>query len=141
MNSLKEVRNFLDGIENRNEGGCGIVALSMYLWLMNRQKYVKDTFVLISYAEAEYINNASAIENNTLDELVAPYHVGFFLNEELIDSSNKPINMDTDEQFFLFVNYKILFALIKNRDAWNDWFNRDKYVPIIEKRLGIELGI
>lgn len=146
MKTLKEIQQYLNSIPYINEGGCGISAYAMYLWL-NKNKLINKSlfkksfkFVLLyrSYSEDFYINNQNVLRNHS-GNAVAPAHMVIYYNNKYLDSTGvvdiseyKWVQHVTDEWF--------IQNCINNIITWNNSFDR-KHVPQIESMLNIELNI
>ena len=139
--SFKDVRNFLSGIPCINQGGCDIAAYAMYLWLKKHKKLNKKfKFVLgyRSYCEDAYINNQNVLRSkNGIAE--APNHMFIYYDDKYMDCDEY-----VDEKSYRFIQYVdeewFIKNCVSNINSWNFEFDRKKYIPIIEKKLGIKLS-
>jgi len=146
--SFDDVRNFLNDIPNINCGGCGIAALSMFLWTKEHEAEFIDDFKLIYKYTAWSLD---AYEDN----------VAYFQGKRPYPNScghalikHKNIIQDTSDtgydcSYFFTSHESVIDApdiedfLRKsiNHGSWNRFFNRKKYVPYIEKNLKINLDV
>jgi len=140
MKTLQEVRNYLADINYISNGGCGIAAYAMYLWLKKNDQLTDDfkfVFLYNGWGDEEYYENNLRVLKNRDGIPVAASHIGIFHNGIHMDCESeikltryKHIQFIEDEEF-------LVNALKSN--SWNHLFDRDKQIPIIEKALDIDL--
>ena len=141
---FEEMREFLNSIPSINSGGCGVAALAMYRWIeKNMLEYKVDVIFHMFHREKnQYKNNKKLIKTNQYcNDLVAPSHIGIQIkNVTPVLDSEKTL----DKHSYVFViktnSEDVLINALNNVDTWNPMFNRKKRVPLIEKRLGIDLS-
>ena len=120
--TLKDVQKYLNSIPNINCGGCGYSALAMYEWLKKNKQLEKDTKIVYLYS----FRGERGVPNHAV-----LYHKGKYL-----DSNGKyKVYRDFPTKQMRKKDVKDSFF----DSDWNSMFNRNKYVPLIEKKLGITL--
>lgn len=135
--SLEEVIDYLDSIPAINSGGCGISALAMFRWL-KKYKLLKNTkFVYIHYSQDGYDDNCQAMRNGS--RLFAPPHCVLEHDGILIDSGGELDFLEFREYTLTIKDERIIVVSINSGD-WNEGFDRNEWVPKIEKRLDIDLS-
>lgn len=135
--SLEEVMDYLSNIPDINAGGCGISALAMYRWLKKHNLLNNTKFVYLHFSMSEYEDNRLAMVNGT--KLFAPPHCVLEHNGILIDSDGEVDTYEFGEHHLTIDDERVIVDSI-NSDDWNPSFDREKWVPKIEKRLGINLS-
>jgi hypothetical protein len=146
IKTLDDVRKFLARIPNLHNGGCGVSAIAMYRWLKKYTHNPRVRFVLCYKAGSEvfFRRNSRFLSSDKDSYPTACSHAGIYYDD--------PATMQTapiDARGYLpITNYEYtqvfrrahpMIAMVKEKGEWYDAFNRDKYIPIIEKRLGINL--
>lgn len=142
MNTLDEVRRFLNRIDEVNCGGCGIAALAIYRWLKKRNLLKGDEkFVFMYVYEDDVFSGNEKFFKGEYDELNAPSHIVLKIGDRLVDSTNRSNEMleDRYNKKHLGISEEILLKTI-NHNSWNDSFYREENVPVIEKVLDINLN-
>jgi hypothetical protein len=138
--SLSEVLGFLNSIPNINKGGCGVSALALYRWSKQRESVSKRPFVFL-YREDDALDadkNDSYFFNGDLDSAFVPAHIAVELFDGTYDSSGPDV-LEWGLQQEYKLNESELIQIL-NKDGWNEWFRREKYIPVIEQELGIDLS-
>ena len=140
IKTLEDVQEYLNNISFINNGGCGISAYSMFLWLKNNGLINSDfKFVLCyeSYGEENYINNSNVLKDHS-GNAIAPSHMVIYYNGEYLDSEGREdiskykwVQHVTEEWFIV--------NCINNIQSWNHWFDRS-VINNIEKTLDITLS-
>lgn len=90
MNTLDEVREFLNDVDYINNGGCGIAALAMFRWLKKNKKARKGKFVYLycSDNQEEYVRNDKFLNGN--GKLVSSAsHIALVRGRKFIDSTKR----------------------------------------------------
>ena len=142
LKTLEEIRLYLSSIERINQGGCGVSALAMYKWLAKHDEIDSDfkfVFCYASYDENTYINNVGVLKNKT-GKAIACDHIGIYYDGKHIDCRDE-LHL-TNYGTIQFVSYDQTWFIqnaINNIGSWNPAFNRGRWVPRIEKELGISL--
>jgi hypothetical protein len=134
MEAIVNTLNQLNNIKNINCGGCGIVALSMYRWLKKNKILPKDFKIFYLYREhSKYLYDL-----NTSGNCLGANHIVIRCNGKLFDS--------TGERFFYEYEYchtvtiKHLIKSLNNIEEWNELFNRNLAINVIENLLNIKLN-
>lgn len=143
MKTLKEVKKFLDSIDNINAGGCGISALAIIRWLKRKKKKASVYFAYCDYGSFRMDSNLSRLKRNST-VLEAPSHCIVKYNTKYMDSTGI-LNKNTDPSSLLALklkhkipNEQVLIDTI-NKGEWNYCFDR-RVVPSIAKKLNINLS-
>jgi hypothetical protein len=145
IKTLADVRQFLAKIPYLHEGGCGVSAIAMYRWLQKYTKNPKVRFVLC-YAKGSksFFNKNSRFLAGATDTPTACSHAGIYYSDPKtkltapIDARGYlPIN--SYEYTQIFKSVKPMLAMVKAKDEWYEKFDREKWIPIIEKKLKIKL--
>lgn len=140
MKSLSEVRSFLNDIPYINNGGCGIAAYSIYLWLKKHKKLNSGfEFIFMHSNDCDLWENKCALYNKNITPW-APSHI-IIKHRNLLLDVEPGIRYYNEKYSLIIKDEKYIIDCINNVNAWCDWFNRRKYVPIIESKLGIKLNI
>lgn len=143
---IKTVQQILKNIPNINYGGCGISALAMYLWIQKYEGIIpKIVFCYRTGKEDSYSNNKKSIKEGRVT-LEVPPHVAIIYKGKRYDSEGMVIKGKVGWGGYIFsrfhqVKINELINTINRTHDWNDSFDRDKNIPIIENILGIELPI
>jgi len=137
LKTFESVRDYLSSISYIDQGGCGIAALAMYRWLKMNEG-VKVKFVYLDSREYNHNQNKQYIEKKDGCPN-ACNHIAISYNKEFIDcSSVVDISMYTFR--IVTANESALIDTINNIGSWNESFDREKYIPLIEKKLGVKLS-
>ena len=145
MENFQAVLDYLASVRNINYGGCGFSAYAMYLWLEKRGMLSKDATVVYGYDSTlcGYKRNVDFLNGNS-NVAGACDHVALFNEGKFFDSSGE---LEADWGYgintFIFVPIDKLhkFMEVSLQCSWNSSFERDKYVPKIQKKLEIDFGI
>lgn len=135
--SLGEVMDFLSRIPSINSGGCGISALAMFRWLKKHNSLKNTKFVYFHFSMGELNDNSDALKNGT--KLNAPPHCVLMHDYILIDADGEVDEREWGEHSLIIEDESKVVDSI-NSDDWNPSFEREHWVPIIEKKLGIDLS-
>jgi len=140
MKTLETVQNILDSIDCINYGGCGISALAMFRWLQKNDKLSGDESFTYLYTGWDYTfgENECILKENSKNKLKAASHIMLFHNGNLIDSEGSVVQekyVSRHER----ISVDTLLDTI-NFSHWNSMFDREDSIPIIERRLEIELS-
>lgn len=148
MQNLKDVRKWLSSLPDWDSGGCGVVAFAIYLWMKNQGKDMSTFKIIYKHRSSDgydYRNNKKYMEGDIDTTLESCYHVLIEYKGKVFDARDEGkdclgfhfydevvINSDMVEKFMR----KSL-----NEGCWNQRFQRDKYLPKIEKRLKINFSL
>jgi len=134
----------LGKIPRINNGGCGIAAYSMFLYL-KKMKMLNKKFQIVSLnpiygSEPHYQNQAFA--NKESDEAAVAYHFGITFDEgkTIYDAKGK---VSEEYALKLLIPHELSEAFCKkvlNENNWNEAFLREEHVPIIELKLKIKIS-
>ena len=128
----------LDSIPNINFGGCGLSALSIYRWCKKNGVQVDDEpFVILCDDEWELSHNNACIEQGAINDVSIP-HIAIQVDGELWDSTGNEPTVNYPYHTEAFGTSELIELL--NEHGWNSWFNREKFLPIIEIGLEIDLS-
>lgn len=140
IKTFKDVRKFLNSIDYINNGGCAVSALAMYLWLEKHGKLGRNNKIVYLYKSnniTSYAQNQRLIENNGGNGSSCS-HAVLKYRGRLIDCEEKVNTKDYSyKQTFNDIN--LVRLTLNNVHSWNDSFERDKYIPLIEKTLGVKI--
>lgn len=142
LTTLNQVRRFLDSLESINYGGCGVAALSMYRWLKkNNMLKGNECFVFLYQDNSFFYRTNDKFFKGLGKNIVSCAHVVLKIDDEYYDTTGKTRAMF----LWRFLNQhdnitedNLITAL--NNEYWNEMFDRDLYIPIIEMVLGIDLS-
>ena len=138
--NLNEVREFLSGIPCINEGGCGIAALAMYRWL--KKNHTSEEMSKIKFVYIEWDDDSVYEHNERFNDgywLDAPTHCVLLYKGNYIDS-NGDVDFDKWGDYTFEINDESVIVDSIINGCWNSMFDREKWIPIIEKELGIDLS-
>ena len=131
---FQKVCNILSSINTINDGGCGIAALTMYRHLKQYNLHRNIVFVY------EYDQN-QRIDDFDTNTAVSPTHVYLsYTYNDLFDCNGEikqSYRLYTTKRFSNSEEY--LLRCINDAE-WNYMFNREHYVPMIQKKTGIDLS-
>lgn len=148
--SMQGVIQYLKTIDYINDGGCLIAAYAFYLSL-KKQKLPSDKFGLVSLNKNRddmtirfHKNNMKYVSDPTKNDPDLANHFGWtFDNKHRIMDITGVIPEFRYPLIVLIPNNLIddFFHRAIRKSGWNFLFDRQTYVPEIEKVLGINLGI
>ena len=139
--NFKSVIAYLRTVPSISMGGCGVAVLAMYRWLKLNEPHrkVQIVFGYTSWSDELRINNSEWMHRCSTDRPQPEPANHCWL---LIDG--KPIDAEGDTRFYFsrhhIVPLSLLIGAIKNKSKWNDYFNREEWMPQIEKKLGVSLA-
>ena len=140
MKSINRVMKFLNRIDSNNSGGCGISALTMYLWLEKHEQFMaKILFCYEEDAESRYTHNECILNNGKNENLLVPNHIVLVYKNNKIDSGGKLKFFKKIYKYNHEVDFNTLIDTI-NGKGWSDTFNRSNGKKI-EKEIGFKLPI
>jgi hypothetical protein len=132
---LNRIRSILSNTPRIQYGGCGFVALAIYDCLVeNGHTDISIVFAYLIHYWGEKNHNRILDVNFDEDLIYAPSHVMVRVGEHFIDHNNEL----TIEQFSFYhsVTREVLIKILKQKNKWNDSFNRKFHVPLIEASIG-----
>ena len=144
MKDLNQVLKFLNEIPNINAGGCGISALTVYKWL-KKNNSLSDDFAIIYL---HYWDDGDAELNSKFlsgksEEATACSHAIFRYNGKLYDSNGTTeLDVRTVKQLVIKAEQIDMFMEASlTADNWNPRFIRAQAIPLISKKVGVELDL
>lgn len=141
MNTLPkeflEVRNFLREIPHINRGGCAIAALAMYHVGLKLGMNIKVVYFYDFDDQHAYQQNDIAIEKDT-GQVTYCNHAGVVVDNHYMDTLTNVVN-DIYPYYHVVPESMVLRTL--REGAWNPAFDRYKWLPVIESRVGQKLLI
>lgn len=150
---INPIRKILDDIPYINEGGCGVAALAMYRWLEKKELLDNPKFIYgYKYTgHAGYINNSLILKDNVLPEKCACLDYPYPQSASHVALENAGLIFCTEKYYDSYEDLYKYYNVIDNVDyvvqtlndgilTWNSYFNRSKYIPEIENKLGISLS-
>ncbi len=141
MNTLQEVRNYLEDIPKIDHGGCGLAALAMYRWLKKnhkgRRKRLLFVYLYSQKTDSYFTNNKKILEGN-MGEPTSCGHACIYYDGKYMDSS-----IIIDVSYYGSVQHiteeEFIKDSINNIGKWNVKFDR-YYVDVIAEALDIDLS-
>lgn len=134
---FKKLRERLSLVEDINHGGCAIAAYIMYMWL--KERGIKSEMVyMYRHSFDGYTQNNSYL-NNERSLAFSCSHAGIILNGEVIDC-NETLLLDMF-RYNHKVSPELVLNSLTNTSVWNDSFDREVSIPIIEKFSGIKINL
>lgn len=145
IKTLEDVRRFLAKIPNLHNGGCGVSAIAMYRWLIKYTTNPKVRFVLCyATGSKSFFSQNSKFLAGVGNKPTACSHAGIYYDNP-VTKQTAPIDargfipITGYEYTHVFKSLQPMLAMVREKDKWYEKFDREKYVPIIEKRLGIKM--
>ncbi len=135
MRTLQETREFLLKIPYINNGGCGIAALSMFLASQNENTQV--IYMYRNYSESSYKNNKRVLETGE-GNAEAAEHVALLLENGVIIDCEKEVDINDYQYSNTTTDINFIINSIEN-GSWNPFFDRNKYLPKIEKFINFQI--
>ena len=131
---FEEIREFLGRIPSINNGGCGYAALALSIVAERHKLYHQFIYAYKAHYELNYQDNMRYFETGNEEFLSGPCHIVLLVGENLIDS----ITINVPAIIYKRMHPVSKQFLIKSLDKplWNHSFNKDKYIPLIEDKLG-----
>lgn len=138
--TFEDVKEFLSNIDYINSGGCGLSALVMYRWLKKYDKLTEDIkIIFLDNDEYNYKNNKECMTNKQ-GTLKAPSHIVMLVDSFHIDCSGVQYNVAERYDYILEVEEDYLVNSLNNIPTWNNMFDRNEALSIIESNLHIDLS-
>ena len=126
---ILEAIDTLNGIPYINSGGCGISALALARYIHKDNPNIKLKF--------GFMGDYGKDENGNRD---APCHVVLMWNGHRIDTEG----IDSPLSYVWYLSETVsesdLVASLANVGSWNSSFDRERELPVIAERLGIDLS-
>lgn len=141
--SFKEASEKLATIPFIKDGGCGIVALSLWRVCQNTKRKPHNIKLVTLYGNAEPGNsfnvNLEFINNGSTTPQPC-WHFALLVNNQIIDESGA-VDMSYFQKMLIIPEEKTEMFLVKaiNNYGWNSAFDRETFVPKIEEMLNINL--
>lgn len=135
---------FLDH-DSMNCGGCGIYALAVARYLMNRGFYNLEIIACCRWYEQDIKEN---IENNNHIIDNVPAHIALKAGNYCFDAERGVFDhevfielMEDDGKESIIIDFKEddLVKAINQIDCWNPCFDRAELIPVIEKNFDVSL--
>lgn len=144
LDNLSKIRKIISEIDSINRGGCGIAAYAVYLYLKEKDILPKS-FRIVTLHCTDMDN---AAHNNRFiigqeKNGVSANHIGFMIDNIIMDCK-KIIDLTEYRSVVVIPRNKIVEYLISALTTsldWNPSFNRNRQIPIIEKKLKIKLEL
>lgn len=129
---FKKVMTSLRKIPDINRGGCGVSALALFD-AAKRDGLKPKIFYLYSWLDDDSYRQNQKFKEGKTKKADSCSHVVVKIEEKYYDSDGI-IKQDKIERHTIDkVKRKHLIASINNAEAWNDVFDRWKWIPKIEK--------
>lgn len=133
---VASLQNYLDSIPDINAGGCGIAAYFIYKQLKQDGKNPEIVF-MYQPGNPSYEQNLAALKGQ--DHPTSAAHVMVKADGKYYDAEG----VNDDGWYGLRLRHtaseKFLLQAIADRGGWNSMFERDEWLPEIEKKVGINL--
>lgn len=148
----KKLKPFFEAVKNipcKNDGGCLLFCYCFWLWL-KKNNIKTDSFQIVQYDHSSKYNIETNLKwiDGEEEEAVSSYHYTWIYDGIEYDSEQiKPKCKVETNEVLLGLNTKNVCLIddfcenALNNGNWNSCFNRAKYIPIIEKSLGIDLSL
>ena len=137
MNSLDDVRIYLQGIPRIHQGGCAISALAMKRWLKNNKPKEKTFIIYIYYGEHSFDTNEDFIKGKRSTPGSCT-HALLSYKGECMDCTDIEYPHDSD-YLHIIKDEEFIVKSINILNHWNSYFNR-KYIKKIADDLDIDLN-
>jgi hypothetical protein len=135
--SFEDLRKYLSNIPYINNGGCGIAALAMYFFLKDKGEAVELVFFhKIFDAERALSNIKINIESGVTAS--SANHCGIFYNGQFLDCDSI---LNPSNYLCIIFTTDVIMREAVAKSQWNSDFDRDYYLPQIEKYIGFSLEI
>lgn len=147
LKNFEEVRRFLDAVPYINSGGCGVAALAMYRWIKTNMPEYKDKVVFHFFHRDSdsYRHNKRLIKNNQYNDnnIQIPSHIAIEIKgitgKTPVDS-NSAVSIHRYGYVVKIKSEDVLIKAINNFRSWNFFFYRKDNVPLIARKLKIDLS-
>ena len=142
--SFKSLREYLNDVPFINCGGCGYSAFFIYEFLKSKDKKPEIAFIYDGGNDNFDTNEAILKKHENLKPSSCA-HAVVKVGEFAYDSSGIHKWQDTLDQWsegndlYHIVTEDFLLKALANRIKWNDMFDRDQEVPVMEKKIGLNL--
>jgi hypothetical protein len=144
IKSFEELNVYLGSIPYIQYGGCAIATLFQYMWLKNEDASckVKILYLYREYNEYMYEENQASLKG-IKGEYHSCSHAVLYYKGRNVDCSNVNFDISTGSytKGLLIDSVDFVLKTLNNLDAWNNKFERDVWIPKMEKRIGIKLGL
>lgn len=148
IETFDDLRKYLKHVPDIEHGGCGIAAYFMYQWLVKHGEtpeicFLYDTRGWFSDDQEYHDSNDAALKGTGTP--TACGHVALLWKGEYWDADGHYKDLTIRE--FTFnkeltqkVSVDFMLKALDAKGAWNEQFDRAKYLPKIEKATGITYG-
>ena len=134
ISSIKELLGFLNNIPNINFGGCGISALVIHDYFTSVGIKSKIIYSYKYFNQDEYEDNLKRIAYK--EHVHSCGHAIVKVGKLYYDS--RGVKTEIEREHFHFMTRKQAVLSIKH-SKWCDMFDKEIYLPIIEKKIGYKL--
>lgn len=135
--SFQKVQKFLNSVPCINQGGCGVSALAMMLWMKkNAPALAKKTRIFFGYYCESDLNTNANVRKHKNGRPESPAHCWLNIDGKNEDSTGKIVSG-------LPYTHPVSITFLKDtikRASWNSSFDRCE-IPHIESTLGVKLGV
>lgn len=134
INSFLQLKRFLAGIPEINEGGCGIAAYIMQKWLKSKGIPAEIVYLYNNRYDKNFLHNQNQISK---EEILshACSHAGVLVKGKFQDCNGiSPLS----DAYHVLSEEDCLNSI--NNGIWNPEFYRGMWIPIIEERVKINLN-
>ena len=143
IDGFDDIRVILENIPCIGHGGCGVSAIAMFRWLISKGFPQVNLSFLMGYNQHNsYLNNSQAYANE-VDLPNSCSHVALVIQYEdndLILDYSKRLHVNSYLYSQIVDEEALISSLNTNPYEWNTEFDRQKYIPIIAKKLKINLS-
>lgn len=139
--TFKQTINFLSEINYINRGGCGVAALALFHAAKKEGKDPKIYFIYSSW-DQDNIKTNEAFLKGKRKKATSCHHVVVKIGNRWYDAKGTPdMSLYFDSSWYIIKEtpLKLLKSAVDNPGVWNPDFERKKFIPIIERFVGVEL--
>jgi len=131
---FKETRKFLNSIGTINYGGCGVSALALYDSAKREGLKPKIVYLYFAFFESKSMLNNNKFKEGKRKTADACSHILVKIGNRLYDSSgvigkSMLYMYKLDEE----ITREHLVSSINNKGVWNETFDRERWIPHIQK--------
>lgn len=145
---LKYSNNYIGSIPYISHGGCGVAALATYLFLVKYNK-LPSTFQVVTLYQSDWCDNCEEEYQHNMEFVEGIISVGrpcthiAFMIDNVVMDTRQILDIGKFEKMLIIPKEKtkdFLETVVQQR-GWNPDFDREKHVPMIEKKLKINLSL